>query len=195
VVISPKATVHRFAVVRVRIKRRVLGALDLIVRRGAFPFPKSELRQLGKPQESEVKDHKLDSGKPSVLLHHPTLAGPQSWILPGWTYIVYPKAEVFRMPLPDLVDQLRSGLQQVNRKARAWQDRYVSPETGEFMPLLSKGPGPRSEPKSLGSKSKSGERNGKTSTVRQFRRSFQYSPDTRQAPPNARMDSHKPQSS
>ena len=83
VVISPKATVHRFAVVRVRIKRRILGALDLIIRRGAFPYPKSELRQLSKPREFEVKDHRLDSGKPSVLLHHPTLGGPQAWILPG----------------------------------------------------------------------------------------------------------------
>ena len=40
------------------------------------------------------------------------------------------------MPLPDLVDQLRSGLQQVNRKAGLWQDQYVSPETGEFMVSL-----------------------------------------------------------
>ena len=37
------------------------------------------------------------------------------------------------MPLPELVDQMRLGLQQVNQNARAWQDRYVSPETGEFI--------------------------------------------------------------
>lgn len=37
------------------------------------------------------------------------------------------------MPLPDLVDQLRLGLRQVNWKAKAWQDQYVSPETGEFI--------------------------------------------------------------
>jgi len=30
-VITPKATVHRFAVVRVRVKRGIVGALDLIV--------------------------------------------------------------------------------------------------------------------------------------------------------------------
>lgn len=37
------------------------------------------------------------------------------------------------MPLPDLVDQVRLGLEQANQKARTWQDRYMSPETGEFI--------------------------------------------------------------
>lgn len=37
------------------------------------------------------------------------------------------------MPLHDLVDQMRVGLRQVNQKARAWEGRYVSPETGEFI--------------------------------------------------------------
>jgi len=37
------------------------------------------------------------------------------------------------MPLAELVDQMRLGLRQVNQKARAWQDHYVSPETGEFI--------------------------------------------------------------
>jgi hypothetical protein len=46
---------------------------------------------------------------------------------------VFPKVEVFRMPLPDLVNQIRFGLQQANQRARAWQDRYVSSETGEFI--------------------------------------------------------------
>ena len=37
------------------------------------------------------------------------------------------------MPLPDLVDQLHLGLQRMNPSARAWQAKYVSPETGEFI--------------------------------------------------------------
>jgi len=37
------------------------------------------------------------------------------------------------MPLPGLVDQMRLGLQQANQEAREWQDRYMSPETGEFI--------------------------------------------------------------
>ena len=37
------------------------------------------------------------------------------------------------MPLPDLVDDLRFGLQQANQRARTWQDQYVSPETGGFI--------------------------------------------------------------
>ena len=54
-------------------------------------------------------------------------------LIQDWSYIIFPKPEVFRMPLPELVDQLRLGLQQANKKARAWQDRYVSPKTGEFI--------------------------------------------------------------
>lgn len=79
IVIIPKATVHRFAVVRVRIKRRIVGALDLIVRRGASPFPETNPKQW----ESKVKDKKLDLEGPRVLLHDPTLANHQAWILPG----------------------------------------------------------------------------------------------------------------
>lgn len=50
-----------------------------------------------------------------------------------WAYTVFAKAEAFRMPLPKLVDQVQFGLRQANQKARAWQDQYVSPETGEFI--------------------------------------------------------------
>ncbi|KAF9781238.1 hypothetical protein BJ322DRAFT_1079903 [Thelephora terrestris] len=180
IVIIPKATVHRFAVVRVKIKRRVVGALDLIIRRGALPFPESEPTQLGRSRTPEVKDHKLDSEDPRVLLHNPTLADPQAWILPHWTYIVFPKAEVLRMPLPDLVERLRSGLKQVNRRARAWQDQYLSPETGEFIPLLSKAKGLSlpSEPRSWGSEPKSRYQNGKPSTPRQSWKPSRFSPDT-----------------
>ena len=149
--ITPKATVHRFAVVRVRVKRRIINAFDLIVRRGVIPFPENKPRRRSKPGEPKVRDHKPDSEEPRALLHDPTLAGHQAWILPGmhpqakvlditsltliedWTYIVLPKGEVFRMPLPELVDQMRLGLRQANQKARAWQDQYVSPETGEFI--------------------------------------------------------------
>ena len=37
------------------------------------------------------------------------------------------------MPLPDLVDDLRLGLRQANKRAKIWQDQYVSPETGGFI--------------------------------------------------------------
>ena len=83
IVIIPKATVHRFAVVRVRIKRRIVGALDLIVRRGAFSFPESKLERPKKHGEPKVKDCKLDSEGPKILLHDSTNADVRAWILPG----------------------------------------------------------------------------------------------------------------
>lgn len=82
-VVTPKATVHRFAVVRVGVKRRIVHALDLIVRRGVRPFPESRPGQPTKPQKPNAKEREPDPGGPMILLHDPTLAGPQTWILPG----------------------------------------------------------------------------------------------------------------
>lgn len=70
--ITPKASVHRFAVVRVRVRRRVLSALDLIVRRGAAPPPRRQPKQPDKP----------DPEKPRILLQDPVLANHRSWVLP-----------------------------------------------------------------------------------------------------------------
>ena len=72
---------HRFAVVRVRVKRRVVGALDLIVRRGAYPFPETEPRRPSKIGKPKVKDRKPDPEGPKILLYDPTLADPKTWIL------------------------------------------------------------------------------------------------------------------
>jgi len=83
VVITPKATVHSFAVVRVRVKRRVINSLDLIVRRGAFPFPESKPKQSSGPGNPKVRDHKPGSEEPRILLRDQKIAGHQAWILPG----------------------------------------------------------------------------------------------------------------
>lgn len=83
VVITPKATVHRFAVVRVRVKRRVINALDLIVRRGAFPFPENRPKQSGRLGNPKVGDRKPGSEEPRILLRDQTMAGHQAWVLSG----------------------------------------------------------------------------------------------------------------
>ena len=134
-VITPKATVHRFAVVHVRVRRRIFGAFDLIVHRDALPFPESEPRQPGNLWKPNAKDRDPDPGGPRILLRDPTPADRPTWTLPGthspltvldivslthtqdWNYIVYPKPEVFKMPLPSLLDQIRLGPRQANREA------------------------------------------------------------------------------
>lgn len=83
IVVTPKATVHSSAVVRVRVKRRIVGALDLIIRRGVFPFPESKPNQSNESWKPKVEDRKPDPEGPRILLHDQTLAGPQAWILPG----------------------------------------------------------------------------------------------------------------
>ena len=78
-VIAPKVSVHRFAVVRVRVKRRIVGALDLIIRRGVCPFPESEPGS----KKPKAKDREPNPEVSRILLHDPTLADPRAWILPG----------------------------------------------------------------------------------------------------------------
>jgi hypothetical protein len=75
--------VHRFAVVRVGVKRKIVNALDLIVRRGVLPSSEGKPKQPSRPGKPKVRDRKLDPEEPRILLHDPTLAGPQAWILPG----------------------------------------------------------------------------------------------------------------
>lgn len=82
-VVATKAAVHRSSAVRIRIKRRIAGALDLIVRRGAFPSPVNEEKQLDKLPRPKVEDHKTSPKKSSILLHDPALADPKAWIIPG----------------------------------------------------------------------------------------------------------------
>jgi len=183
--VIPKATVHRFAVVRGTVRRRIVNALDLIIRRGAAPFPESEPQQ----RKPEAKNNKLGSEGPKILLHNPTLADPQIWVLPDWTYVVFPSAKVFTMPLPDLVEQMRLALQQANQKARVWQDRYVSPETGEFIPHLSKGTA-KPEPRKCKESSSRRPRGEKSGTISE---TIEASLGTSWGAQDARMGSYGPQ--
>jgi hypothetical protein len=82
VVILSKVYVHRFAVVRVRIKRRIIGALDLIIRRGAFAT-EGEREQKDKPPEPKVMDLNPDSKMRKIISYHPALANHKYWIRPS----------------------------------------------------------------------------------------------------------------
>ena len=80
-VITPKATVHRFAVVRVRVRRRIVSTLDLIIRRGAYPFPESKPGQTNKIGIPKFEDRKPGPEGSRTLLRDSTLVDPQAWIL------------------------------------------------------------------------------------------------------------------
>ena len=75
---ASKVGVHRSAVVRVRIKRRIASALQLISRRGAFPFPES-----GREQGAKDRGPVGPSKKERALHYDPSLADVQAWFLAG----------------------------------------------------------------------------------------------------------------
>ena len=82
-VVTPIISVHRFAVVRSTIRRRIIAAFDLIIRRGASPFPEVEPERPARRSEPKVKDEKPGSEKSRILIYDPALADPKAWILPG----------------------------------------------------------------------------------------------------------------
>lgn len=81
--IASKSAVHRFDVVRGRIKTKIAAALDLILRRGTFTFPKGYPAQPGQPSEPQVKDNELSPKISTKLLHHPVPVDLKAWVLPG----------------------------------------------------------------------------------------------------------------
>ncbi|KAL5478427.1 hypothetical protein ACEPAI_2611 [Sanghuangporus weigelae] len=91
-----KKNVHKFSVVRSRIKRRIKAAVNLIVTRDA-----------------SVKTLK---GK-QVVVSNETDDG-EKWVLQDWTYVFKPSLEVYRMPFPTLISNIREALKFVNAASR-----------------------------------------------------------------------------
>ncbi|KAG2103450.1 uncharacterized protein F5147DRAFT_775993 [Suillus discolor] len=136
--ISKKKTNKR-AVVRNRIAMRIRSAFELIVTRGADAEPKENVkdRHLGKkcgPEESSSvvrkpkkkldrsnRELKLASLASSItpsnlgLISNP--APTRHLILQDWTYVMSPSLLSYRMPLPDLIQHLRAGLESIRAQS------------------------------------------------------------------------------
>lgn len=136
--ISKKNTNKR-AVVRNRIAMRIRSAFELIVTRGADAEPKDNVegRQVGKergPEESSSvvrkpkkkinrsgRELKLASLASSItpsnlgLVLNP--APTKHLILQDWTYVMSPSLLSYRMPLPDLIQHLRVGLESIRAQS------------------------------------------------------------------------------
>jgi len=92
--------VHRLAVVRSKIRYRIQEALGMIVTRGA--------NGVETEQGMEIMEQDI---------------GAERWILRGWTYAVFPNLSAYRVPLPNLVMDLRTALDDLNGKAKLWERR------------------------------------------------------------------------
>ncbi|GAA5902934.1 hypothetical protein JCM8208_006515 [Rhodotorula glutinis] len=103
---ASKKRVHKSAVVRERCKQRVREAVRLVVVRGARAAREGEEREADGEglvrREEDVRE-----------------TGPRKWLVPGHHYIMSITLEVYRAPLSVLVEQLRTALRALKRKAEA----------------------------------------------------------------------------
>lgn len=144
--ISKKKTNKR-AVVRNRIAMRIRTAFELIVTRGADAELKDNVegRQVGKecaPEESsnivrkpkkkvnptgrELKLASLASSiTPSNLRLVSNPVPTKHLILQDWTYVMSPSLLSYRMPLPDLIQHLRTGLGSIRAQSMKLDIRWA----------------------------------------------------------------------
>ncbi|KAG2007209.1 hypothetical protein CC2G_014922 [Coprinopsis cinerea AmutBmut pab1-1] len=112
-----KAKMGGKAVYASHVRRRVRSAVSLIVTHGA------------KAKEEEGSANGAPSRKKLVydleeVEQRRTQPG-NGWILKGWTYLVFPTLQLYRMPIPDLVSELREALQQIYKIGSAWEAQWI----------------------------------------------------------------------
>ncbi|GAA5886216.1 hypothetical protein JCM5296_003521 [Sporobolomyces johnsonii] len=116
-ILASKKKVHKSAVIRERCKRRLREAVRLAVVRGARADGQEEGRV--RLEEEDVR-----------------VLGPRKWLLPGYHYIASITLEIYRAPLPNLVEDVRKALKALRKKA----------ENGILAQQLSKIPSPPPDP-------------------------------------------------
>ncbi|KAG2147106.1 hypothetical protein BD769DRAFT_1345844 [Suillus cothurnatus] len=118
--ISKKKTNKR-AVVRNRIAMRIRTAFELIVTRGADAELKDNVegRQVGKECAPEESSNIVRKPKKKV---NPT---GRELKLANWTYVMSPSLLSYRMPLPDLIQHLRTGLESIRAQSMKLDIRWA----------------------------------------------------------------------
>ncbi|KAM0792973.1 hypothetical protein ACM66B_002728 [Microbotryomycetes sp. NB124-2] len=96
-IIAGKRKVHKYAVIRERCKRRLREAFRLVLVRAAKTNDQGEI----------------------VVEAEPNEVGPKRWVVPGFSYVAIITLEMYRHPMPSLVDHVREAL--ATLKARVEQ--------------------------------------------------------------------------
>lgn len=104
-IVCSKSAVHKDAVIRRKIARRIREAIKLIITRGAQP------NETGSGISFAEKD-----------------IGEEKWLLPGHSYVVFAQLEAYRTPWPDLLKVIRDLLYNIKQKSRS-MDRHSRPLT------------------------------------------------------------------
>ncbi|KAK0194675.1 hypothetical protein F5146DRAFT_447204 [Armillaria mellea] len=99
--LMPKKTVHKKKYLRVNIARKVKTAIALIMSRGL------DVGSDGKLVLNDREDH-------------------EKLIVDGWSYVISPQLEIYRMPFEDLVKGLRKSLLQISSGIRQLEQQWVA---------------------------------------------------------------------
>ncbi|KAF8610029.1 hypothetical protein BDV93DRAFT_539946 [Ceratobasidium sp. AG-I] len=100
-VILPIKKTHKSSVVRVRLKRRVIEAIQLVVTRGANADP---------------------TGKKVVF--DELEAGESKWLLRDWYYVFFPKPAVYNAPWPAVIKAARETLADIVRRGTEFSSSW-----------------------------------------------------------------------
>ncbi|KAK0499039.1 hypothetical protein EDD18DRAFT_1155060 [Armillaria luteobubalina] len=101
--LMPKKTVHKKKYLRVLIARKIKTAIALIMSRG------------------------LDVGSDGKLVLNDR-ADHDKLIADGWSYVISPQLEIYRMPFEDLVKGLRKSLLQISSGIRQLEQQWAAKE-------------------------------------------------------------------
>ncbi|BGP22138.1 hypothetical protein JCM10295v2_001026 [Rhodotorula toruloides] len=97
-IMAGKKKVHKSACIRDRCKRRFKEAVRMVVVRAA---------------------RKVENAPGGIAVSEEVVGetGPRKWLMAGYCYIVSIDLEMYRYPLPDLVEHVRTALLELKRKA------------------------------------------------------------------------------
>ncbi|KAF8960947.1 hypothetical protein BDZ97DRAFT_1760400 [Flammula alnicola] len=120
---TSKKRMGSFSYMRAKIKKRIKGALHLIVTRGAYVVDhpedpdeaaRAKATQTGKKgdQYPQIRFNEEDAGK--------------KWSMQGWTYIFYPSSEIYRMPLVEIIRLVRKTLENLNSAALQMENKWLA---------------------------------------------------------------------
>ncbi|TFK29505.1 hypothetical protein FA15DRAFT_752631, partial [Coprinopsis marcescibilis] len=105
------------------VRRRVRDAFRLIINHGATTVDKPHRIQGEEQQEGMRRELIVDLEEAQVRLG-------SGWVMKDWTYLIFPTMKLYRMPLADLVYELRLALTFIYEKAAESEQAWIDDELG-----------------------------------------------------------------
>lgn len=120
-VVSKK--VHKSAYIRKKLTNRLKLAVTLIVTRGAQAGTNEDGQPILTFDDEKAGHHLIMGGACAVILHGGSMTFIASHV--DWTYTVTPQLETYRMPYPQLVEDMRDALKVIFEKAKKLEEYWA----------------------------------------------------------------------